>query len=778
MSREIHLSVRALTEFLLHSGSIDNRFGGKERAPEGSRIHRMLQKREGPGYQPEVSLSLTTRREGFTYIVQGRADGILRKPGEVLVDEIKTTGCPAGLITEDFDRAHWGQAMCYGHFLCLKEGLEEVSLRLTYYQIDTEEIIRFERRCTAGELADFYDGLLAQYQRWAEFQEQWAALRTGALRDLAFPFPAYREGQRKLAAAVYRTIQGSGRLFCQAPTGIGKTMSTLFPALKAMGEGMGEKLVYLTAKTITRQAAEDAFRRLREQGLRLKTVTLTAKDKICFLEERDCNPESCPYADGYYDRINGALYALLQERDAFTRPAIEAWAEENRLCPFELSLDLTLWCDGIVCDYNYLFDPVACLKRLFSEGGGDYIFLIDEAHNLVDRSREMYSARLSKPAVLALRRKCKGERKLVSALGKVNQALLELQRRCDPMDWRVERERPEALLQTLTSFSAACGEWLEVHRGHPLSREILPFYFEVLFFLQIGELFDEHYAAYFCGAKEGLEAQLLCLDTSQFLDACMSRGRASILFSATLSPLDYYIEVLGGGKEARCCRLPSPFAPERLRLLVADGISTKYTVREKSLLPIAELLFAMISARPGNYLAFFPSYQYLRQVYTIFQERYPQAEALMQESGMDEEEREAFLDQFQADGASRLGFCVLGGVYSEGIDLRGERLIGAAVIGVGLPQVNAVTNLLKDYFDGKRGRGFDYSYRFPGMNKVLQAAGRVIRDIQDRGIVLLIDSRFSTPAYQELFPAHWDGWRRIRSASDLSCELQTFWQED
>lgn len=776
MSGEILLSVRTLVGFLLKSGSIDNRFGGTDRMLEGSRIHRMLQKKEGPGYQPEVILSLRSEHGGTVYQVQGRADGVITRPEGVTIDEIKTTGYPMELITEDFDRAHWGQAMCYGHFLCVKQKLSAVDLRLTYYQIETDEIKRFVRSYTAEELRLFYEDLLDQYEVWAEFQSDWKLLRDQTIRALPFPFESYRGGQRQLAVAVYRTVERGGRLFCQAPTGIGKTVSTLFPSIKSMAEGICEKLFYLTAKTITRQTAEEAFGRMRGLGLRMKTVTLTAKDKVCFLEERECNPEKCPYADGYFDRVNDALYQCLQENDVFTRQTIESCARKYNLCPFEFALDLTIWCDAIVCDYNYLFDPVVYLKRLLSDEGGNFVFLIDEAHNLVERSRDMYSASLSKSAILSLKRKCEKEKPLNSMLGRLNSAFVELRKKCGEEDELVEKTLPEGLADALMRFTSECDAWMQEHKTHPFHSDMLNLYFEVLFFLRIVELYDEHYVTFYSDARKGLQLELLCLDTSAFLDNCMKRGKAAILFSATFSPLEYFLDVLGGGEGAHTCRLPSPFEPEHLRLLVADRISTKYLVRDSSYRPIADMLFTMVSGRTGNYLVYFPSYRYLDEVYQVFREQYPQIDTLVQSVGMDELSREEFLAQFdERCEKSLLGFCVLGGIYSEGIDLQGDRLIGTAVVGVGLPQFSTKLNVLRDYFNEKSGQGYDFSYRYPGMNKVLQAAGRVIRGNNDRGVVLLIDSRFTSGDYLSLFPVHWCGYRTIRNAGELASELRSFW---
>lgn len=778
MPYEIRIPVRKLAEFLLQSGSLDNRFGGMDRANEGARIHRRLQKAGGASYQAEVFFSQKTEHNGFLYWVEGRADGVITDGEDVMIDEIKTTAAPSSLITEDFNRAHWGQAMCYAHFYCAQQGAANITVQLTYFQVETEEIRRFQRAFSAQELEAFYLDLLGQYERWAVMQRDWTAVRDASIHALPFPFDGYRAGQRQMAVAVYRTIAAKGRLFCQAPTGVGKTVSTLFPAIKAMGEGKAERIFYLTAKTVTRKAAEDAFIRMREKGLRLKTITLTAKDKICFLEERECNPEACPYADGYYDRLNDALYALVHDCEAVTRQAVEDCAWEHRVCPFELSLDAALWCDAIVCDYNYLFDPVVYLKRFFGESPGEYVFLVDEAHNLVDRARDMYSASLKKSAVLEAKKLVgKGERKLFRALGAVNTELIALRKACGEADGLTQEQAPKALLNAMNRFTTAWEAWREEHRHAQADPCLLQLYFDALFFLRIADFYDGHYVTYLAAGSREVLVKLLCLDPSALLDSAMQRGDSAVLFSATLSPLDYFTAVLGGNERTKKYLLPSPFDPRRLELLVADRISTKYRDREKSLHPVAELLHAMLLGKRGNYLAYFPSYPYMNEVYRVFQEDYPEVDTLLQTAGMDEAARMAFLDRFSEDNAETLlGFCVLGGIYAEGIDLRGERLIGTAVVGVGLPQVNKEQEILREYYDKQNGKGFAFAYQYPGMNKVLQAAGRVIRGEQDRGVVLLIDSRFSTPAYRGLFPPHWERFRTVRSAAEAEQAVRAFWE--
>ncbi len=780
MDSAVKLPVRQLVEFVLRGGSIDNRFGGADRALEGSRIHRLLQRQEGEDYRAEMRFSHTCVYEGTSFTVEGRADGLFPLDGGVCVDEIKTTAVPLELIDEDFNRLHWAQAICYAYFYAVENRQPEMKVRLTYYHIETEEIKRFTRSYSLEELEAFYFDLLRRYKAWADWQGDWVLLRNRSIQPLAFPFPQYREGQRKLAVAVYRTIQQEGRLYCQAPTGIGKTLSTLFPAVKAMGEGLTDKIFYLTAKTITRKAAEDGFSLLRQQPLRIKTVTLTAKDKICFLEERRCNPEDCPYARGHFDRVNNALFEMLQEEDAFTREVISAYAKKHTVCPFELSLDLTLWCDCIICDYNYLFDPTVYLRRFFAEDGGPYVFLVDEAHNLVDRSREMFSARLRKSDFLNLKRKLgkgAGEKRLKSAVNRVNRAFLDFRKSCGEERAHVQSQPVEEIGEALAGLVPRCEEWLRKNLRSPLHGEVLERYFDVLNYQRMGELYDNHYVTLANLEGRDTEVTLFCIDPSAFLRDALGRGSAAVLFSATLSPLPYYASVLGGDPESRLCSLPSPFPRENLGLYLADQVSTAYRDREDSYEEVAELILQTVQARKGNYMVFFSSYAYCREVYQRFSELCGDGvRCVMQQSGLSEEEREAFLSQFEEDpGRTLAAFCVLGGIFSEGIDLKGDRLIGAVIVGVGLPQIGPEQDVIRDYYDGKNHMGFAYAYRYPGMNKVLQAAGRVIRDNGDKGVVLLIDQRFSKPAYRGLFPDHWSHFRRVRDPEALRRELDAFW---
>ncbi|MGN0984405.1 MAG: ATP-dependent DNA helicase [Gemmiger sp.] len=783
MPLALTLPVRRLVEFLLQSGSIDSRFTGFDRANEGARLHRRLQKqavKRHPDYKAEVALRQEYLCEEVAYAIEGRADGIFTDAdGVVTIDEIKTTTRPMQAITEDHAPAHWAQGQVYAAIYAQQQSLDAVRVQLTYYQVDEQQTIHYARKYTREALEAIVVDLLTRYAPWAKRAAEWHQLCRASLQTLPFPFADYRPGQRAMAGAVYRICRDGGQLLCQAPTGIGKTMSVLFPALRAMGSEDCGPIFYLTARGTTRTAAENALRVLRHStpDVKLRSLTLTAKDKLCLCESRECTPEGCPYANGYYDRVKEALWDAL-DACALTAEVLCEYARRHQVCPFELGLELSLWCDVIIGDYNYLFDPVVCLRRFF-DGRGEYLFLVDEAHNLPGRAREMHSAALLKSDFLQAKKMLgKGKSRLKTALGRVNEHLIEWRHRCEDARGAVfQPSRDETFDTLLARLCEPLEAWLEEHRDPgEMHNALLQLYFSVRDWLRVAETFDEHYVlqASACGSEVRLTQ--LCLDPSAFLAQDFAKGKAAVLFSATLSPAAYYKDLCGLPK-AQAVALRSPFPSSNLGLFCARGLSTRYKDRTASLESVASHLAALVQARTGNYIAFFPSYSYLEQVWECFSSLFPAIGTIKQESAMDEEKRTAFLDHFScAPAASLLGFAVLGGVFGEGVDLAGDRLIGTAIVGPGLPQVGPRQEQLRNYFDQTRGSGFDYAYRYPGMNKVLQAAGRVIRTPQDKGVVLLIDERFAAPDYRRLMPPHWSHCRMVDTQEQLRQELAQFWQ--
>ena len=794
---EIRISVRGLVEFLLRSGDIDNRrkVSTEDAMSEGSRIHRMIQRRMGSGYHAEVSMKHCCDFGNYSLLVEGRADGVM-DTSPVTIDEIKGTYRDLGRMKGP-DPVHLAQAKCYACFYAMDNGQEEMKVRMTYCNLDTEEIRYFESSYTAQELAEWFAGLVGEYKKWSDDAIAWKQLRQDSIHGLEFPF-AYREGQRELVTHVYHTICHKKKLFLEAPTGVGKTISTLFPSVKAVGEKKADRIFYLTAKTVTAAVADETYRLLREQGLHFRTVTLTARDKICFLEETECNPEACPYAKGHYDRINAALFDLLTSQEHYGREEIEAYAQKHRVCPFEMGLDLSLFSDGVICDYNYVFDPHVYLRRFFGDGGqkGEWIFLVDEAHNLLERGREMYSATLYKEDFLTLKRTVKAyDGRMEKHLEKCNRALLPLKKECD--GFRVV-EDIDPFVQALTRLSGVMEEYLENHEDSPVRREVLEFYFQVSHFLAIWDLVDEKYVIYTEFDEEGrFFLKLFNVDPSENLRACMDRGNSSILFSATFLPIQYYKKLLGGQGQDYEVYAKSVFDPEKKALFLSGDVTSKYSRRsEEEYANIALYIHRIVARRHGNYMVFFPSHAFLRSVWEKYQAAYAQedgAECLVQEEHMGEAQRESFLKRFEGnedcklekvihmeieveEESSLVGFCVLGGIFSEGIDLKNDRLIGAIIVGTGLPQICTEREILKEYFNRDGEDGFDFAYRYPGMNKVLQAAGRVIRTAEDVGIVALLDERFLQRAYQRLFPREWERFEVVTSAT-VAGRVEKFWND-
>ena len=791
---EIRVSVRNLVEFILRSGDIDNRRGAmadKDAMQMGSRLHRKIQGKMGADYHAEVPLRTQIDCDGFLLIVEGRADGIFEQDGQTVIDEIKGVFRDVERMEEP-DPVHLAQARCYACIYAEQQNLEKIGVQMTYANLDTEEIRRFSSSYTRSELEEWFTHLTEAYQKWAQMQLKWKAERKASIGKTVFPYP-YREGQKDLAAAVYRTIWHGKKLFIQAPTGVGKTLSTVFPAVQAVGQELGDKIFYLTAKTITRTVAEEAFSLLKKQGLHYKVLTLTAKEKICFCEEPDCNPEKCPYAKGHFDRVNDAVYELLtsyEENSAnYSRERIMEQAEKWKVCPFEMALDVSLWSDAIICDYNYVFDPQAKLKRFFAEGvKGDYLFLIDEAHNLVERGREMYSATLYKEDFLEVKRFLKPfSRKAVAALERGNKYLLEWKRECGEytllsnidsfaLNLFNVSHALEQLLEDRESVMNRPSTDSEIEEG---KKKTLDFYFQVRAFLEIYEELDDSYEIYVQHDREGRFAlKLYCIHTADKIGQCLEKGRASILFSATLLPVQYYMELLSGKPEDYAVYAKSTFDPAKKKVLLGLDVSTKYTRRTPAeYQKIASYIRQITDSRQGNYLVFFPSYKMMTDVRAYFEaEMQDDTEILEQSMHMSEAQREEFLEQFQErESGTLIGFCVMGGIFGEGIDLKKDRLIGAIVVGPGLPQVCNEREILKQYYDRRDMDGFDHAYRYPGMNKVMQSAGRVIRTDEDTGVIVLLDERFGQAQYRSSFPREWADYETC-TLRNVKEKLERFWK--
>lgn len=784
VENQIRISVRNLVEFVLRSGDLDNRRSAaaqKEAMLAGSRLHRKLQKKMGLNYQAEVPLKQTVPLEGGVELVlEGRADGILTEDGTVTVDEIKGVYYDIQAL-EDMVPVHRAQAVCYAYMYAVREDLPGMNVQLTYCNLESEEIRRFREWYDRERLEENFGEYVREYGKWARFLYEHRLKRKASIQGLEFPYP-WRAGQKELAVSVYRTIARQKTLFIQAPTGIGKTLSVLFPGIQAMGQNLADKLFYLTAKTITRSVAEEGLDVMREKGLCCLGVTLTAKEKLCILETPDCNPESCPRARGHFDRVNAAVFDLITHRDSISREDILEYAQKHEVCPFEMSLDVTYWVDVVICDYNYVFDPNVRLQRFFAEGNrGDYVFLVDEAHNLVERAREMYSAALYKEELLEAKKLFKGKsQRLVRLLDRANRAMLALKRECESFQVRENGEGLGALMACLTQIYDQLEKYRENHPGDPDQKEQAAFFFAVRDFLSVYDCLDENYVTYLAHEEDGsFFAKFYCVHPAARLRQCMDQGLSTVFFSATMLPIKYYKELLSNNKEDYAVYARSPFDPARRLLAVGRDVSSRYTRRNRAEYEkIAEYILQMAEASPGNYLVFFPSYAYLEQVGEILEEAAGgNCRLLRQQSQMREAEKEAFLAEFSEHPEETLiGLCVIGGIFSEGIDLKEERLIGVAIVGTGLPQVCPEREILKDYFDSRGENGFHYAYLYPGMNKVLQAAGRLIRTAEDYGVILLLDDRFLRPEEISQFPEEWADYQ-VTDRRQVGWLLREFWRK-
>ena len=817
------ISVRNLVEFMCTSGDIDNRdvsVPDVKVMQEGARIHRKIQHSMGSSYHAEVLLRHAvplTSVNGYDYTlkIEGRADGIIadisededgnKTPqGDVTIDEIKTMQSDVTKLKEPV-YVHKAQALVYGYIYLSKHNLDSINIQMTYCNTETEKIVRFTENYDKDRISAWFLKLVNDFKRWMDYVFDERQLRNDSIHKLSFPFE-YREGQKKLVASVYKSIEHERTLYIQAPTGVGKTISTVYPSVQACGRGLADKIFYLTSKTITRTVAEEAYSILRDKGLHFTTVTLTAKDKICHMDERNCNPEFCEYAKGHFDRINDAVYDIITHENVIDREKILEYSVKHKVCPFEMSLDVSYWCDGIICDYNYLFDPDASLKRYFADGTkGNYIFLVDEAHNLVDRARQMYSAVLVKEDFLKCKNAVKDmDKRLASSLEKCNKYLLSLKRQCDKEYIIVDD--CGTFPDTLSKCFSYMQKFLDKYKNNPVSDEIIEFFFSVRHFLNMYDCADDKYVTYAELADDGnLLLHLYCVDPSGNISLRLSQGKAAVMFSATFLPVNYFKEMISGNTEDYAVYAHSPFDTSNKRVIVGRDVSSRYTRRNvNEYTKVAYYIRKLVTSRDGRYMVFFPSYSYMQAVYDVYTEKYQSNiieladndmasdmvldifylsggsvyNIIKQPPNMKEADKEKFLSLFmEKDSTNIVGFCVLGGIFSEGIDLRGEALIGAAIVGTGIPMICRQRNILRDYFDSRGRNGYQYAYVYPGMNKVLQAAGRVIRTDSDKGIILLLDDRFLTKEYEQQYPREWDVIYPCDIAGVDGC-IKEFWDKE
>lgn len=775
MEKYLTLSVHQLVDFLLRTGDIDNRVFNRSSMTEGSRLHSMYQSKQSSNYLAEFPLKMSFNVDEVNIVLEGRADGIIkRSETEYVIDEIKTTVEDLKIFHDDNLEWHLGQAKCYAYMFAKQTNLEYIGIKLTYIRQGKEkEQLVDSYVFNILELEQFVVKLLNEYLSFYNIIFNKISKRNESIEALKFPFSKFRQGQRDLAKYTYAMAKKRGRLFAEAPTGIGKTISTLFPFIKALKDDDNSKIFYLTAKTSGRESAHQALKLLKENGLSLSDIMITAKDKICFCKGQACNPEECPYAKGYYNKIQTVLRYAILNYDDFDLQTITQLAYENQICPFEFELDLSLFMDIIICDYNYLFDPISYMKRYFDEDTSSFLVLVDEAHNLVDRSRDMYSASLSYKQFLGARKSvCHSKlHQLKLAMSKMNKMFKEYL--VNPKDGNyILDEFYEYTYKTISSFITSMQD-INKNENKEMSKELLDFYLEVNRFSKILEFYNDHFICYYEIHDDDLILHVSCLDASSFLYGSLRHLRGSVLFSATLSPIEYYVDMLGGKKEDAQLILPSPFPVDNLKIIIAPKVSIRYKNRDASYQQVADYIKAFVENKVGNYFIFLPSYEYLTSLMPYIDME--DVDVYEQDRGMSDEDKEAFLTNFKPHPErTTLGFVIVGGAFGEGIDLVSDRLIGAVIVGIGMPKINFVSDQIMKYYDSKEQSGYNYAYLNPGMNKVMQALGRVIRSETDRGAVLLIDERYLTNDYRDLFKSEWRKYEVAFSPKEVSDILQDF----
>lgn len=776
MQPQLTLSVHQLVDFLLRTGDIDNRIFNKASMAEGTRIHAFYQKKQGNHYVSEYPLKETFFVDDFEVTLEGRADGIILLPNRVIIDEIKSTVIDLDEFATSQKEWHLGQAQCYALMYAHEKDLSQIDIRLTYISqtSDTQKVEEYHYEIE--QLEKRIDDLLRDYLDFHRILFRKKVERNQSCQTLDFPFPTFREGQRELAKYCYSVAKKGGRLFVEAPTGIGKTISTLYPATRTFADEKNDKIFYLTAKTSGRVAAFQAVKLLKEHGLRCSVITISAKEKICFQQGASCNPDECPFARGYYQKLQRVLRESLACFDTFNEQQIIDIAAKYEMCPFELELDLSLYCDIILCDYNYVFDPMVYMRRYFDEDASHYMALIDEAHNLVERGRDMFSTKISYPLFLKAK-KALGKiehKKMKNAIRRMNKLWKELLLE-HSFGEIILIDVEDTWLRIFDQFVKAGQDFLK-NEGQKVEEDFLTFYFSIHRFLKLHELMDDSFCLYIEYPQEKeLYLSLFCMDPSRQLRRRLNQLHAAVLFSATLSPADYYMRVLGGDKEDPLLLLPSPFPRENLLLMVQPNISTRLKNREETMQEVASSIRAFVKHKTGNYFVFFPSYAYMEMVKRILEEELP---ILAQTKEMQEKEKENFLAHFPLHPhQTTIGFVVLGGAFSEGIDLMDDRLIGAMIIGVGLPTISFERNLIRDYYAKNEENGYYFSYVNPGMNRVMQAVGRVIRSEQDRGMILLVDDRYLHRNYQELFKTEWKHYEVVTEVEEIENLTSQFWKK-
>ena len=775
--KRIKLSVHGLVDFLLRRGDIDSRVFSDETMREGTRIHAFYQRRQGNNYLSEYLLGEEFKIDNYIITLEGRADGIILSSLPE-IDEIKSTIVPLEEFYQSQKDWHLGQAKCYALMYAHQINLKHIGVRLTYIsQLDNSKLIK-NFVYNIEDLEEEINGYLREYLNFYSNIENHIVLRNKMAAELDFPFANFRKGQRMLARYVYSLTKKGGEMFVEAPTGIGKTISTLFPTIKAFKDNYLDKIFYLTAKSSGKNTATNALNLLIDEGMPLRYIVIKAKEKVCFTKKKECNPDKCPFTIDYYTKLKRVITSNLEKYQAFDNELIDKIAKEEAMCPFELSLDLSLYADVIIADYNYVFDPQVYLKRFFDENIYHLFFLVDEAHNLVERGRDMYSANISYQDFK--------ETKYLTKLLPENKGYARIYRKLNKLFKQINKEYeqgyvliddlPEQMSSSLATYLTQIKNILK-NNDEIVNEEVMNFFFAINRFLLIYDELDNSSALYIKNSTKDCALNIYCLDPSAKLKRAAKKAYGKLYFSATLSPINYYIDLLGGDDSDPFLALPSPFKKENLAILIASNISIKYKNRDSSYNAVAEYIQTFISMKKGNYLIYFPSYEYLEKIlpFLSFPATY---DIYLQTKDMSEDDKNDFLSHFRSENINTtIGLVIIGGAFSEGIDLINDRLIGVVVVGVGLPQISYERDLIRNYYDKNKINGFIYSYVNIGLNKVMQAVGRLIRTPNDVGAALLIDDRYLQAPYNELFKDEWDHYCVINDKNDLINELENFYQK-
>ncbi len=765
------IGVRDLAYFIHQSGDLTTEFFTNHDMLAGSRAHDYLQSNYSENDKAEYYIKREIEYLGKKYILDGYIDGVLNEDETIIIEEIKSTTKDLDEITIEYHQEHLAQAKIYAYLYALENNMELINVRLTYISIVDYDVKSFDMIAKIDDLEDFTLNTLEQYISWLNMLENSKNLREETIETIKFPFESERPGQRTLMKATYQALTNKEILYCIAPTGIGKTMATMFSALKTLKEN--DKLFYLTAKGSGKNAPLDAIRILSKKGLKIKAIDITAKKKICNAKMGHCNPDECPFTKDYFSKLNQATKEIFDNYDIFSEDVILDITNKYKMCAFEFSLYLSYFCDIVIADYNYAFDPSAHLIRYFEDDSYKPKVLVDEAHNLVDRSKDMYSAMINEVDIRVLRAKLNGYKP--SIRNDCNKALEILDSYREYLTTNTtlfETSMNNDLNVILRNLFQKCDQIFEENKKIKDKDIALESYFKIMDFLNISEVYSETHRMIIKLIDDQISINYFCLDASKFiLETINNSIHGIVFFSATLYPIEYHANLITAG-EGKYLELESPFDPKNLDIIINSKISTKYKNRIDSIDSIIEAIEIVTKSKSGNYIVFFPSYAYMNMV--IEQITEPEYEMIIQKNNLSEIEKNDIINKFKTTTNTKVGFFVMGGVFSEGIDYIGDALSGVIIVGVGLPLICDENNLLKEYYENIYQNGFNYAYTYPGFTKVIQAVGRVIRDYNDKGIALLMDERFMYNEYQSLMPRHWKNRKVITNMYMLKKELKEF----